>query len=725
MPDEDLLTFATDRQPLVDDLYATLRRSVLLGLRRENYDALLRRFRATFREQYEAEFDETLTDSSILDQMVSDLEVSLEHVEPEEDLRGQADRIATALAVSISNGVTETHALGADEPMVKTWVTMEDTSVRPAHRSLHLESVPVGEPFTVAGVEMSRPGDMSAPVELWISCRCVLAVAPASRTAAGILADTHTGGTMDETEIPFYGVLAPEGVPTADGRRFAEGSMRWRDLPIPLLWQKYTDIGHDKSVIVGLITELWREEDSHLLKCRGYLLDTPEAAEAHGLMEAGALRGVSVDVYDATVEIQDLDGAKIDFEDMMDSMFDDDVEFLQTLTDGEIAGATLVAFPAFREAFINLGSEEGEEEFAISEKPWDGSASRFSEEEWYNSTIIHLSTDKENKSDHKLPIREPNGDLSRAGVHAAAARINQVDAPSEKIQSAKASLRGAYRQLGEDAPDAIKAASEDGETMVASAWNEVDWNDLAALAASIDPPAVPPVEWFRDPGLSEPTAIVVTDEGRIFGHLAAWGTCHIGIQDACVMAPHSKMDYSQFLTGVRSTSDGDVPVGQITMGTGHASTTLRARPAMAHYDDTGTAVADVFAGEDAHGIWVAGALRPGVSEEKVQELKAAALSGDWRMVQGNLELVAALAVNVPGFPIPRPALAASGGVQFSLVASGVVERRAFSVEDIETIVRRVMAHDAEEREARQELAAISAARARHELDAVAQMAGRA
>jgi hypothetical protein len=83
-------------------------------------------------------------------------------------------------------------------------------------------------------------------------------------------------------------------------------------------------------------------------------------------------------------------------------------------------------------------------------------------------------------------------------------------------------------------------------------------------------------------------------------------------------------------------------------------------------------VADVVAGEDEHGIWLAGGLRPSVSAEQVRELRGASLSGDWRSIGGNLELVAALAVNVPGFPVPRvQAGLAASGVQTALVAAGV------------------------------------------------------
>jgi hypothetical protein len=78
-------------------------------------------------------------------------------------------------------------------------------------------------------------------------------------------------------------------------------------------------------------------------------------------------------------------------------------------------------------------------------------------------------------------------------------------------------------------------------------------------------------------------------------------------------------------------------------------------------------------GEDDIGIWFSGAVRPNVTPEMVDALRAAgSVSGDWRNIGGDLELVAALSVNVPGFPILPTMIAASGGVQTSLVAAGVV-----------------------------------------------------
>jgi hypothetical protein len=185
----------------------------------------------------------------------------------------------------------------------------------------------------------------------------------------------------------------------------------------------------------------------------------------------------------------------------------------------------------------------------------------------------------------------------------------------------------------------------------------------------------PPAEWFADPGFDAPTPLTITSDGRVLGHLAAWETCHVGITGECVTPPKSTTNYAHFRTGEVVTADGSlVPVGQITMDTGHAGREAGPKDTVAHYDNTGTGVADVSAGEDEFGIWVAGAMRPGVSEEQTYALRATgALSGDWRRIGGNLELVAALAVNVPGFPVPRVEMAASAaGQPLSLVAAAVV-----------------------------------------------------
>lgn len=178
---------------------------------------------------------------------------------------------------------------------------------------------------------------------------------------------------------------------------------------------------------------------------------------------------------------------------------------------------------------------------------------------------------------------------------------------------------------------------------------------------------------FRDPQLSGPTKLTVDEDGRLFGHIATWGTCHIGFPGKCVTPPSTAASYRYFHRGQIDTTEGGLAVGLLTMGTGHAELGVPRRSALAHYDNTGTQVAVIRCGEDAYGIWAAGHVVPGVSREQVDTLNRSAVSGDWRGINGNRELVAALVVNVPGFPIPNTeALVASGGRTETLLAAGIV-----------------------------------------------------
>jgi hypothetical protein len=197
---------------------------------------------------------------------------------------------------------------------------------------------------------------------------------------------------------------------------------------------------------------------------------------------------------------------------------------------------------------------------------------------------------------------------------------------------------------------------------------------------------------FERPVLDDPRVGVWIEDDHVFGYIAQWGVCHIGVQGVCTEAPASNTDYWYYATGVVDTDQGQVKVGQITMETGHADLKHPLRIAAAHYDNTGSAVADIAVGEDEFGIWFSGAMRSEVTEAQRHALRAAGrLSGDWRDVRGNLEMVAALAVNVPGFPIPHVALAASGGVQISLVAAGLGGVQEISDErDITALVREAL-----------------------------------
>lgn len=211
----------------------------------------------------------------------------------------------------------------------------------------------------------------------------------------------------------------------------------------------------------------------------------------------------------------------------------------------------------------------------------------------------------------------------------------------------------------------------DYEQVRQAAVLEAKWVAPLVASAGVSPtiPDAPPLGWFEDPGLSKPTHLTITDDGRVFGHIAAWNVDHIGMPFG-TRPPRSRSNYSYFRTGLLRTVEGeDVRVGQLTLTGGHAPLGADARQAVRHYDDTASAFADVAAGEDQWGIWVAGALRPGVTAAQIRVARASSPSGDWRPIGNSLELVAVCQVNVPGFPVVQ-ARVASGQMR-ALVAAGV------------------------------------------------------
>jgi hypothetical protein len=215
----------------------------------------------------------------------------------------------------------------------------------------------------------------------------------------------------------------------------------------------------------------------------------------------------------------------------------------------------------------------------------------------------------------------------------------------------------------------------------------------AITAATVDVPARPPAQWFDDPEFNDASTVpsptcsdirgcplTITDEGQVYGHAALWSSCHVGFPDQCVTPPRSPSGYAMYRVGSTLTADGsNIPTGIIAVGTGHAPMNASGDAAVAHYDNTGTAVADVATGEDQYGIWVAGAIRPGASVSQVEALRRSSLSGDWRDDgQGNLEMRGLLAVNTPGFAVSRFGLAASAG-SIPKARARVVDGRALAL----------------------------------------------
>jgi hypothetical protein len=236
-----------------------------------------------------------------------------------------------------------------------------------------------------------------------------------------------------------------------------------------------------------------------------------------------------------------------------------------------------------------------------------------------------------------------------------------------------AAFPGAYIELADEEPLPLEA-----QPPVAAARDAIRLSRTPRLAASAGPaPLLPPRAWFANQHQTDPDRHVYlgrhpdgTPTGQVWGYVARWGVPHTAIRDQRVYAPRlGPAGYRTFHSGSVLTAEGEeVATGVLTHGGGHADLRLGVTAALAHYDQTATAYADVVMGEDETGIWHAGAMRPGLSREQIETFGRHPLSGDWRADAGDVRerLLACCSVNTAGFPMAR--LAASGAR--ALVAAG-------------------------------------------------------
>lgn len=204
---------------------------------------------------------------------------------------------------------------------------------------------------------------------------------------------------------------------------------------------------------------------------------------------------------------------------------------------------------------------------------------------------------------------------------------------------------------------------------------------LAASAYRIEVREAPPAAWYQAPTDVEVTsALMVTEHGRVYGAVAPLGINHRAFAAAGRRreVPFGNVDYSKFHGGWGISDAGLVPAGPLTMDTGHAPM-LRAdhQVAPAHYDNSGAVVAAVCVGEDRarNMVWMAGALVPGVTVDKVARMLACRCSGDWQPHAdraGWMELVACLLVPSPGYAMGhQEGPSVTWNDQGALVASSV------------------------------------------------------
>lgn len=424
----------------------------------------------------------------------------------------------------------------------------------------------------------------------------------------------------------WSGVLVVEGIESGDGRIIADGALDW-EVPFSLEWNPDDQASHEGIVVVGMVESATRMAGG-LIKATGTIDDGQEAG-----VEVIRLMGLDPPLASGV------------------SIVMDDME-IQVLVDGEeelslIASGRMV-FGAGRTLFAAAGDPDPGD-------PGDG------------------ETD-----DGKVVLFEDSMDsmlqrVTRARIRAA----TLVDVPA--FIEARITL------------DPV----EEGETSA----------DSPPLAVVASPPVRPPSSWFSvpEPEIGDERLVeqrngrlacplTILDCGQVYGHAAVEGSPHIGYPGELVTPPTSAGAYREFHLGhVVCDDDVDIPTGVLVAGCDHAAITLRAPGARDYYAHNGVGWADVRFTDGVFGPWFCGALRPDVTDVQIRALRGGSLSGDWRdFGDGDLEFIAGLAVNTPGFPVYRETVAASAwlrpaaraavhmvdGHRTALVAAGIVHRCA-------------------------------------------------
>ncbi len=511
---------------------------------------------------------------------------------------GQAQMLARTDLNSLNNGGS-IMAAGMVGATYKQWLTAEDDRVRDTHAEADGQTVPIDQPFDVGSEALDYPGDPSGSDEEVCNCRCTVIYVDASEAIA---ASGVSFPAMDRVPARGFATVLPlpEMRPRMPGRDFAAAPTLTAAAAIGWVSDiafegAATDDG--RYMLPGSLT--WREPPLTLMAM------TETSDEGHnGAFVAGRM---------------------------------DTFERADTYIDGAALNSGMTAIRAA--GVFDIGGVNGAE------------VARLVGDETVRGVSVDLAVDDWCFRDPETgELLEPEGlspmDQERAmfGELQYAVRAGTILAATVCPTPAFAEARIALTASG-DGRRVIRVwgtIAAGGETLTASA---------AGLA-----PALPPRDWFLTPEAKDPTPLTVTKDGRVFGHMALWDSCHTGYPGQCVSPPRSPSGYAYFNLGEVECADGSrVACGAITLESLHADRRLGADATLAHYENTAVVGAFVRAVDGRHGIWVSGALRADLSERHARDLMGAKPSGDWRQTRpgGPLEMLGVHAVNEPGFPVPR------------------------------------------------------------------------
>lgn len=527
-------------------------------------------------------------------------------------------------AAGVMNHAVATVAAQSDDAdeLEKTWIATLDGKTRPTHWAADGQRVALAAHFTIGGEAMLYPGDEAASPAEWKNCRCRLGILGKDDPLPDEV-DRHTERLDGRDSV----VINRDGRTQAEEieRRADAGNIRARD----------SDDGIGRVAAAG-----WTAPSEQ------------EYAMADGDNTEGELFRTFTNAVIALVGTPTSDGRML-ASDIDLSMRDMPLPLMwckqmsgghyDAFTVGVIESATFADGKVTASGYL-LNSEEADE-----------AADQLAHGVTSPSVDLAAAEWQLTDTDGNPVSYDDLWDAEEAG--------ESIDVC---MTFTKAELIGTT----------LVATAAFGDTSLVLNAERESRDVLAASGSEQFRPRVYSAAMFADPQLSEPTPPTMSPDGRIFGHLACFGECHRSIQSQCVMAPRSKNGYGNFHTSPPLTLDNGerLAVGRLTVDTGHADERLGAGPAMAHYDSTGTCFALVRVGEDEHGVWFSGVAAPWATAEQIEMGLSAPLSGDWRDFGNGLELIAALAVNTPGFAVRGRD--DSEGRPVALVASMGPARRA-------------------------------------------------
>lgn len=279
------------------------------------------------------------------------------------------------------------------------------------------------------------------------------------------------GSSTGEVEgyASVFGVVDDDGDVVTPGA-FRKTAADWSraSQPMPLI----ADHQLSSDGVIGSVHSL--AEDRVGLKFKARFSGTQKAQDIRTNVLGGHLRGMSW-----TGELRNYRPGSGTLAGKAINRFLDEIRLLEL---------TISPFPILSAAGITAAK-------AVVDRPWDGSPSRFTDDQYKRACLIDRGGDAPVKQRCSLPVREPNGDVNKNALGAAAAALaggrgglSGVSA-EQKARAARALIR-LYGQADMEPPDSLRrlagTASRAQADWAGSMQKALEITDAVARKAAVD-----------------------------------------------------------------------------------------------------------------------------------------------------------------------------------------------------------------------------------------------